>query len=162
MNIKSLNQVKFDQTKQLYNLFVPQLAQRTDLYLGSYTVLKEEEMRIDLVMLSIYEENPTYLEHIDVILHINGIDNPVNIFEGMEILYPNYDELDSFRVFISDNSSDGEDIRKQLSTVNKTTRTDSNRSNYIENGYSLPPVVLDKSQPPVRLKDGVILIGGLN
>ena len=55
-----------------------------------------------------------------------------------------------------------ETVRKALAVPNKTTKKDGNRRKFIENGYSLPPVVLDESKPPVRVEDDKIVIGGLN
>ena len=44
----------------------------------------------------------------------------------------------------------------------KTTRKDNNRSKYVENGYSLPPVVLNTPQAPVRLEGQSIVVGGVS
>lgn len=162
MKIKSLDEIKFDNTKQLYNLFAPQLASVGNISIYPYEIQKQEDMRIDSIMLSIYNGDISTLENIDIILYINNIDNPLNFVEGMTIFYPESKDFDSFRVYLTDKSSVGQDIKEQLASPNKTTRKDSSRKKYVEDGYSLPPVVLDKSQPPVRLQDGKILIGGLN
>lgn len=161
MKIRSLDDIKFDTDKQLYNLFVPQLATINDIPLFSYEVQKQEDMRIDLVMMSMYND-PSTLENMDIIFYINNIDNPLNIVEGMVLFYPDPKDFDTYRIYLSDKSSVGQDIKQQLVVPNKTTRKDDSRKKYIDQGYSLPPVVLDKSQPPVRLQDGKILIGGLN
>ena len=162
MKIRSLDDIKFDRDKQLYNLFVPQLGMVDKITLYPYEVQRMEDMRIDLVMLSMYNQDASTFENTDIILYINNIDNPLNIVEGMTLFYPDPKDFDEFRIYLSDKSSVGQDIKEQLAAPNKTTRKDSSRKKYVEQGYSLPPVVLDKAQAPVRLQDGKILIGGLN
>jgi hypothetical protein len=53
-------------------------------------------------------------------------------------------------------------VKKKLAVPNKTTRKDNNRSKYVENGYSLPPVVLNTPQAPVRLEGQSIVVGGVS
>jgi hypothetical protein len=119
-------------------------------------------MRIDLVMLSMYNEDMSVLSNSDVILFINGIDNPLNIFVGDVLYYPQQSALDSYRFVFTEGSQTGQNIRKALSVPNKTTKVDSNRKKFIDDGFVLPPVVLDETKPPVRLENGKIVIGGLN
>ena len=163
MNITSIANVKDDETSY-WNFFSPDIMRNPIPDLYEYTVQKYEEMRIDSVMLSIYPDYNVVLSDTDVILYINGIDNPLNIVEGMIIKYPTYEMLDSFRIFISSDSKVGKNIRDILavSVPNKGTRKDSSRQKFVENNYLLPPVVLDKTRDPVRTEDGKILIGGMN
>ena len=111
-----------------------------------------------------YPDYNAVLSDTDVILYINGIDNPLNIVEGMIIKYPQFEMLDSFRIFISSDVKVGKKIRDMLAVAapNKGTRKDSSRQKFVENNYLLPPVVLDKTRDPVRTEDGKILIGGMN
>ena len=162
MNIKSIASVKDDGTSY-WNLFLPNTGFNTNADLYLYTVQKYEEMRIDSVMLSIYPDYYAVLSDTDVILYINGIDNPLNIVEGMTIKYPAYESLDSFRVFLVDSKA-GKNIRNILAVANpnKSTRKDSARQKFVENDYLLPPVVLGAPKDPVRTGDGTILIGGMN
>jgi hypothetical protein len=162
MNIKSINNLKYNTVTKTYNIYYPQLLFRPTTDLNVYYVQKYEAMRIDLVMLSMYQNDPYVLEHIDVILFINGIDNPLNILEGDVLYFPEIQNLDSWRFSFEPTSKSGANIRKALSVPNKTTRIDSNRKKFLENAYSLPPVVLSESKPPVRLEDGKIVIGGVN
>lgn len=168
MNIYSLhNQVKFDTNQNLYNLFQPTFIYNTSVPLQSYEVTRDDEMRIDLIFLNMYQYDITmlenYVEDIDVILFINNIDNPLNIKKGTVLNYPNPDDFVRFR--FSDNlESLSTDVTKQLATPNlpnKTTKVDPNRQAYLENDYSLPPVVLDVPREPVRIEDGRFSIGGL-
>lgn len=164
MNITSLESLKYNVYTKLYNFYYPVLAYvngdvRQDL--GQYVVQQGEEMRLDLVMMSIYDDVST-LKSMDVLLFINNIDNPLNILEGDIIYYPPQDLLDSYRYFFEPTTRAGENVRKALAVPNKTTKKDGNRRKFIENGYSLPPVVLDESKPPVRVEGDKIVIGGLN
>jgi hypothetical protein len=164
MNIMSLESLKYNTYTKLYNFYYPVLAYvdtNIDKSLGMYVVQKGEEMRIDLVMMSIYDD-VSVLKSIDVLLFINNIDNPLNIMEGDVIYYTPIEVLDSYRYSFEPNSRAGENVRRALAVPNKTTKKDSNRRKFIENGYSLPPVVLDESKPPVRVEDDKIVIGGLN
>lgn len=163
MNITSITDVK-DDGSNYWNFFSPNIGFNDQADLYEYIVQKYEEMRIDSVMLSIYPNYNAVLSDVDVILYINGIDNPLNIVEGMSIKYPQYELLDSFRIFISSDSKVGKNVRNMLSVAapNKGTRKDSSRKKFVENNYLLPPVVLDRTRDPVRNEDGKILIGGMN
>ena len=81
---------------------------------------------------------------------------------GDIIYHPPLDVLDSYRYTFEPSSEAGENVRKALAVPNKTTKKDGNRRKFVENGYSLPPVVLDESKPPVRVEGDKIVIGGLN
>lgn len=168
MNVKSLQEgVKKNIDTGLYNLFTPTFINNPTIRLNQYEVTKDDEMRIDLVFAKMYlidnSDLLSYLEDIDVILYINNIYNPLNIKEGMILDYPIIGELENYRYLppatLSNNS-----ITKQLGTPNtpdKRTRRDASRQNYVENDYSLSPVVLDTPREPVRIVDGKFSIGGL-
>jgi hypothetical protein len=161
MDIYSLSELNYNQTTQLFNIYYPQFYTRKE-NLNKYIVQRGEEMRIDLVMLSMYNEDTLVLPDIDVILFINGIDNPLNIFVGDVLYYPPQSALSSYRYVFNQSSKAGQNIRKALSVPNKTTKIDSNRKKFTDDGFVLPPVVLDETKPPVRLENGKIVIGGLN
>jgi hypothetical protein len=161
MDIKSLTQLKAPSNTSLYDLFNPQIIRTypsSDLL--EYNVQKGEDMRIDLVMLSMYED-PSVLENIDIICFINDIDNPLNIYPGQKLYYPPISQLDSYRV-MSNSENSSSQVKNKLAVPNKTTRKDNNRSKYVDNGYSLPPVVLNTPQSPVRLEGENILVGGVS
>jgi hypothetical protein len=162
MDIYSLSQLNYNQTTQLFNIYYPQFFYTRKETLNKYIVQRGEEMRIDLVMLSMYNEDTLVLPDIDVILFINGIDNPLNIFVGDVLYYPPQEALDGYRYVFNESSKTGQNIRNALSVPNKTTKIDSNRKKFTDDGFVLPPVVLDESKPPVRLENGNIVIGGLN
>jgi len=168
MDIRSLQEgVKRNNETGLYNLFTPTFIYNPSIALDQYIVTKDEEMRIDLVFSNMYSVEMSmmsnYLQDIDVILYINNIDNPLNIKEGMILDYPIISELQEYRYSPSDTLVDNS-ITRQLgipNRPNKTTRRDTSRQNYIENDYSLSPVVLDTPREPVRIVDGRFSIGGL-
>jgi hypothetical protein len=168
MDIKSLQEgVKRNNETGLYNLFTPTFIYNLSIAMEQYTITKDDEMRIDLVFSKMYSIEMSmmsnYLQDIDVILYINNIDNPLNIKEGMILDYPIIGEIENFRYLPSDTIVDNS-ITRQLgtpNTPNKTTRRDASRQNYIENDYSLSPVVLDTPREPVRIVDGRFSIGGL-
>jgi hypothetical protein len=168
MDIRSLQEgVKRNNETGLYNLFTPTFIYNPSIALEQYTITKDEEMRIDLVFSKMYSIEMSvmsnYLQDIDVILYINNIDNPLNIKEGMILDYPIISELQEYRYSPSDTLVD-KSITRQLgipNRPNKTTRRDTSRQNYIENDYSLSPVVLDTPREPVRIVDGRFSIGGL-
>lgn len=157
MNIKSLSELKYNTDSKMYNLYNPDLY-FLQMNLYEYTVQKEEEMRMDLIMMSIYDDKYT-LQDLDVILFINGIDNPLNVSVGNVIYYPELSKIDSFRYYMK---SENVDITRKLSLPNKTTVKDPNRKKFIESGYSLPPVVLKTPKAPVRIEGENIVMGGIN
>jgi hypothetical protein len=168
MDIYSLNtQIKLDTDQNLYNLFQPTLIYNTGVNLQDYEVKMDDEMRIDLIFMNMYQYDISmlqyYVQDIDIILFINNIDNPLNIKTGMILRYPNPEDFSRFR-YNDDLENLSTDVTRQLATPNlpnKATKVDPNRQSYIENGYSLPPVVLDVPREPVRIQDGRFSIGGL-
>lgn len=161
MNIKSFSKLKYNRISKRYNLFYPKLVYNFGS-LKRYEVQEDEEMRMDLVMKSMYSYDYS-IEDMDVILFINGIDNPLNIKRGDFIYYPSsYEQLESYRGELSDKSKSGEDVRKALSSPNKATKVDPNRKKFLDNGYYLPPVVTDSEKAPIRLEGDKIVIGGIN
>jgi phage pi2 protein 07 len=171
MDIKSLSQylTKTTSNDVLYNFFRPVVLKPTVTKdsLPSHIVTRDEEMRIDLIFQNIYELQPQeigiYLEDIDILLSLNEIDNPLNIKAGTIIYYPGEIGLfDNFRI----NQDENQDVikssvAKKLAVPNKSTRKDTSRSKYTENGFSLPPVVQETPRPPVRIENGRFSIGGL-
>lgn len=169
MDIYSLQkQIKFNVKQNLFDLFEPTLFYRTDIPMGQYTVTIDEEMRPDLLMKNIYSIDysllDSFLEDIDVLLFINNIDNPLNIKSGMTIDYPlSIESFGSYRYSTNDTSSSN-DVLQQLAVpnyVDKTTKSDPNRQDYIENNYSLSPVLMDSPKDAITIQNGVFSIGGL-
>jgi len=169
MDIYSLHkQIKFNTKQNVFDLFQPTFFFRTDIPVGTYVVTIDDEMRPDLLMKNIYNIDysllDTFLEDIDVLLFINNIDNPLNIKSGMVVNYPlSIESFSSYR-YTSSESTSNSDILQQLAVpnyVDKTTRADSDRQSYIENNYSLSPVLMDTPKDPISIQNGVFSIGGL-
>lgn len=162
MNIQSLIDVKWVNSK--WNLNVPSI-KMVQTELGSYTVQRDEDMRMDLVMKSIY--NDAYsLKDLDIILYINNIDNPLNIREGMVLFYPEPGLFDAYRFYEEVNTTASKSVKQQLgvlnkTALNKTTRVDEKRKKFLDSDYSLPPVVLPESRPSVTMDAFKIKVGGL-
>lgn len=168
MDIESINKyVKFDTDLDLYDLTTPSFLYRTndEVNLREYVVRKEDEMRIDLIFQSMYNLEPNevgnFLNNIDIILYINNIDNPLNIREGLTLLYPLFDDFSKFRYELSQLEEEKLSIKEKLVVPNKTTKKDKDREKFKANNYLLPPVVLDTPKPPVRISNGRFSIGGV-
>lgn len=143
----------------------PSFKSSTEIYLQSYVVQQGEDMRIDLVMESIYgDDGARSFKHADILLYLNDIDNPLDIREGMILSYPPMESLDSYR-FVpeeeDENRKDRVSLKQRLAVVNKTTRKDEKRKKFIDANYSLPPTVLKESRPGVVVTPNEILIGGI-
>jgi len=115
-----------------------------------YKIQKGEEMRIDLVCYSIYGNT----NYIDIILSVNKISNPLNIKEGITIIYPLESDISYLRIIDTSLT----DVQSTLST-NKVTKIDNNRKKYVEENYSLPPTVLNKPTKQVEIKNNDIKVG---
>lgn len=153
MNIFDIDKLNKD-SNGIYDLSQLTFQSRIDITLYEYTVQRGEEMRIDLVCESIYGSD----EHVDIIMHINNIDNPLNIKEGSTINYPSSTDIESYRITEEKKNT----VQNSIVNANKTTRKDSSRDNYIKQGYSLPPVVLPAPSDPVKINGNSITIGGSN
>jgi hypothetical protein len=156
MNIKSIDSARYENGK--WDLSFPGI-RNINSDISPYTVQKDEDMRIDLVMGSIYDVNYN-LSDIDIILYINNIDNPLNIREGMVLYYPSAESLENYRLG-EEVISKSKSVKQQLGVLNKTTRVDEKRKKFIDADYSLPPVVKQQSSPSVIFDSENIKIGGL-
>lgn len=165
MNIVSIDETRYINNSvdgwDRWDIFAPSFTNITDLTtLNVYEVQRGEEMRIDLVMKSIYD-NTYSLKDLDVVLYINNIDNPLNIREGMLLYYPETTEFINFRYYENGSDTVSKSIKSQLGVLNKTTRKDENRKKFLDANYSLPPTVMKESKPAVTISNGNIFVGGL-
>lgn len=149
---------------RVFNLFDPTLIYNYEPVLDAYTVAPGQDGRIDLVLESMYGSIDNTFAHMDVILFINNIDNPLNIRQGQTLLYPAAGDLADFRYDIGLDRIDIASRNGVLGTVptevNKSAAVDPNRSNYL-NKVSFPPTINQTPQPGVRIEDGKFLIGGI-
>lgn len=116
-----------------------------------YLVEPADEMRIDLISQRLYEST----EYIDFLLSFNSIDNPLNIKSGDLISYIDEVNIDDFRV----RPEKPKVTQKALLNANKQTRKDQNRQAYVEEGFSLPPTLLETPTESVQVTNNSILIG---
>lgn len=130
--------------------------------LNRYTVTELDQMRIDTIILNMYDNDYNMLNNIDVILKINNIDNPLDINIGDVLYYPNADNIKDYRID-SDGMDDESVIIKALSVPKKTTGVDSTRKAFLENGgYVIPPTVLETAEEPVKVTNNAIVISQQN
>lgn len=159
-----MNVVSIDKTRRygaLWAIESPSFEPNDTIGFDEYEVQPGEDMRIDLVMQSIYGEETYSYKDIDVILYINNIDNPLNIRKGMIILYPPEGNLSAFRYEEVEASKVSKSVQSRLGVLNQTTRRDEKRKKFLDAEYSLPPVVLRESRPGVIITPTEILIGGV-
>jgi len=159
-----MNIVSIDATRRLNSKWLiedPSFYYSTDVELREYVVQKHEDMRIDLVMQSLYDDDTGMYQHCDIILYINDIDNPLNIREGMVLYYPTAQAMAEYRYVEEESNKLNKTVKERLGYLNKTTRKDEKRKRFVDADYSLPPVVLKESKPGVVLTPTQILIGGL-
>ena len=152
MELYDINKLTKDSNQEnLYNFFDPTFKMTSGFRLNKYIVSREEEMRIDLVSQSIYGS----IDQVDFLLNINDIDNPLNIMEGDQLIYPEFGAIDNYRVRVIDNAN----ARSILLNSNKSTKIDSNRKKYVDQDYSLPPTFLDSPEASAKIENNQIIIG---
>lgn len=165
-NSKSLveNRARVIEDTRVYNLFDPKMIYNLEPELKTYVVGRFQDGRIDLVLESMYGGLDGVFENLDIILFLNNLDNPLNVREGMVLVYPAIGDFADYRY---DRKLDGLDIASRnslLGTVttepNKSRAIDPNRSNYL-NKVAFPPTINQTPKPGVVVQDGKFLIGGI-
>lgn len=167
MNYKSLSNITLPPGETLYDLTSVSFIYPADLTLHEYIVPRDLEMRIDLIFCDIYDIEYTdyinYQEEVDCLLYLNDIDNPLMVFEGDILEFPDLGALVNIRnPELSDEES--KDILEKLATVNsvnKASKPDKDRENYVNNNYSLSPVLKPISDSSVRIQNNKFVIGGV-
>ena len=119
-----------------------------DIPFFEYIVDRTEEMRIDLVCNSIYNN----VDQIGFLMYFNNIDNPLNIKAGDLIRYVDISLVDSLKI-----SADDRTRIEFLQNINRGTRPDSNRLDYLNK--STNPTFNTRPIQQVVDRDGVIVIG---
>jgi len=156
MEISNLNNLVRDiKQDDLYNLVVLTFdyTQLNSILLQQHIVSPEEEMRIDLICSNIYQNT----NYIDQLLKLNYIDNPLNIMSGDII---NYVDISFIDVFLPANNNIQE-TRNILLNANKSSKKDTNRQQYLESNYSLPPTYLSEPGESVSIEGNQIVIGNV-
>jgi hypothetical protein len=117
---------------------------------SQYVVQESEEMRLDLVCFNIYGN----VDNLGFLMNFNNIDNPLNIKNGDIIYYVSELNIDLYKIQDSLFASSVE-----LELPIRTTRKDKSRQSYLENSSQLPPTVLNRPTPSVKLDGNNIVIG---
>jgi hypothetical protein len=144
---------KTPRSAELYDLFEVRYRFPNDFFLRDlkiYKVQKGEQMRMDLVSLSIYN-NP---EYVDFICFINGISNPLNVKEGQLLVYLGEEQIDDFKLKLP-----SQNVAAIVTQPNRATRPDPSRQEYLDNNLSLPPNLLENPADQVQVRGNVIRLG---
>ena len=144
-----INQTDVNIPTGLYDLLEPTFTLK-DISRSKITVTKEQEMRIDIISNDIYQS----VNYADLLLDINGIDNPLNIKAGDIIEYIPLDQLTNYRV--SPNTT--AENRRTLLSPNKSSAKDTTRQQYVEDNYQLPPTFLENTGSPVSTSGTKVII----
>jgi hypothetical protein len=146
---------KKEKVDDLYDLTLPTFVYNKEVLeqnLQRYITTEDDEMRIDIICDKIYGST----EHVDFLMELNNITNPLLIKKEMEIKYVSENLIPSFvkKDTLNDN------VRKTISNKRKATKVDSDRNNYnSEKSQNIPPTVTKKDYNPVKYQDGKIRIG---
>jgi len=157
MEIYDIDKLKRNIDGGLYDLTQATFQYVDDIPLYEYIVQAGEEMRIDLICESIYQNKN--IKYIDILCNINNIDNPLNVKVGQSIIYPDEANIGRFRY--EDPINRGNEIKEAFikTKPNKSTRQDDKRKQYLENNTSLPPTILDTPVDPFDLDGDNYIIG---
>jgi hypothetical protein len=150
MNIHDLGVLRRDDRQQgLYNMFDRTYA---DPGLGTeqHVVMPDEEMRIDLICSRIYSTT----DHVDLLLNMNNILNPLSIMAGDVLVYPTETNLQRFKV----TPPVPAESRDSLLTPQRANIKDPRRQDFIENNYQLPPTMLPSPVSPVVVGRNAVFI----
>jgi hypothetical protein len=153
MEIYDINKLKFrdgfaDLTESTF-IYNTEIINSTSTI--GYIVQRGEEMRVDLISDSIYNN----VDNVDILCNYNNIDNPLNFKEGEFIEFPIESSISELRYTDTDLQED--ELISQ--SPSKTTRKDPTRKDYISNNQSLPPTQLDKRISPLNTNGNQLSIG---
>jgi hypothetical protein len=152
MKLFDLDSLRKDpEQNNLYNLFEPTFRVLQNYQQNIFVADRDCEMRMDIVCDKIFNR----VNSLDGILHLNDIDNPLNIMENDTIYFTSEEALNDFKL----NEVDKKEIRNQLTNQNKTTKKDKNREKYVEDNFSLPPTVLPQPKSSISFEGDKIVLG---
>jgi hypothetical protein len=152
MKLYDLDSLRPDKNQNgLFDLFKPTFSSRPSYQKNVCVVYRYCEMRFDIFCNKIHNR----VDILDSIMHLNDIDNPLNIMEGDTIYFTSVEALNDFKL----NETDKTEIRNQLTNPNKATKKDKNREKYIEDNFSLPPTVLPEPKSSISFEGDKIVLG---
>lgn len=146
-NLKTLSLTLNSEYTEIYDLTKDSFRySNSELFIT--TVDDGNEMRLDLMSSILLGTS----DDIDVLCFVNDIIDPLHIDSGVNIIYPNANEVDGFRV----SESDGDNIRKTISFNRNSKIVDKDRKSEVVN---LPPTVNNSDYLPIDVSNGTITIG---
>lgn len=121
-----------------------------DIGMLPYVVKRGEDMRMDLISISIYGTT----EYVDFLCFINNISNPLNVKARDTIIYVIADNIESFKVRVK-----SDDVIQAIAKSNRATKPDASREEYLSNNLSLPPNILEKPVEQIIVAGDLIKLG---
>jgi hypothetical protein len=121
-----------------------------DIGMLPYVVKRGEDMRMDLISISIYGTT----EYVDFLCFINNISNPLNVKARDTIIYVIPGNIDSFKVKVK-----SDDVIQAVAKSNRATKPDASREEYLSNNLSLPPNILQKPVEQIIVAGDLIKLG---
>lgn len=155
MEIYDIDKLKRNINGGLYDMTQATFQYDNTVFMYEYIVQIGEEMRMDLICESIYNNKNN--KYIDILCSVNNIDNPLNVLLGQTIIYPDESDINKFRY--EDPSTKTDIIKESFTKPNKSTRQDANRKQYLENNTSLPPTILESPINPLDIDGDDYIIG---
>ena len=126
---------------------------------GYCIVLREEQMRPDLVAIRIYGNHNLW----EALLKYNGISNPFSIKEGQFLLAPAANELDKLIVApkLIEELGVEKDNQTELNLLDPRTREDKKSLEALRNNVRevVPPNVNTKANKNIKIRDGRVIFG---
>ena len=138
-------------TYSLYDLTLPTYINSNISLTNMYTCNDYDNSRFDTISSNIFND-PDLL---DLLMFINDYDNPLNIMSSDIILYCEPSLVNLFK----NTTEVNHDLKDSLIQYDKSTIIDSNRVNYINNDYSLPPTINSVPTSGVNVSGNNIIIG---
>jgi len=150
MLIKGLGNLKKDLESGLYDFTTATWA---DFQAPTYTyeATLGDEMRLDLVCREVFGND----EDIEFLMNYNNIDNPLNVMTGDIIRYTSVQDSRRGIYAAIENSA----VAAGLILSRRGTRTDPNRTTYLDNLNSLTPTMRAVSGSSVNVVGNKIIIG---
>jgi len=139
MKTYTLDNIRFDETNNIYDIFQKTVVDNKDKPTLTTTVEEGEDMRLDKVCKRLYGN--TY--NIEELKALNNILNEYTIKAGDDIIY-----VDPYYISLmreTDNDTDNSKAKSALINNNKNTKKDPNRAD------NLPPSVMPANKKSVDI-----------
>lgn len=151
MELTNLNKLKIDNS-DLYDLIMLTYKHDPTIPYMEYTIMRDEEMRIDLICNSIYNSD----KYTEYLMDYNNIDNPLNFKGGDVIRYISLDYIERTVVAVR------EEIYEEKRKLSVLNNIDASRDEYVANNNSLTPTSKRVPSKAVTIEGNIIKVGGNN